>query len=120
LSEPNLGDLLEEMPASARRIVYGAVCTWWGGIADVGLKPFAGEAVKGNLPVCPHCGRPLFEMASLAEWDEGVRRYAEKSGDADYPAFVAWLRGRPCLSRARGGWDEMRRRFDAERAETRP
>lgn len=82
------------------RIAYGANCSWWGPIADVGTKP-------SGLPCCPVCGGMLFEVASSDEWWSGARRY-EADGHPDYVAFLEWLQGRhfPSLDVAQDAYRE--------------
>jgi len=66
------------------RFVYGANCTWYGPIAEAGSF--------GGLPVCPHCGGVLFEMATEKEWTDSVANF-----DARWPgyrALVEWTKGR--------------------------
>lgn len=70
--------------ATDTRIVYGARCTWWDHVSEVGIR--------NGLPVCPFCNLPLFEMEDEAEWYEGVDKYA--STHEGYRAFVDWCRGR--------------------------
>jgi len=70
------------------RIVYGAGCSWWDSISAAG-------STASGLPCCPHCGSPLFEVASEGEWWAGVDRHEATALDGDgYRAFVEWLRGR--------------------------
>lgn len=69
------------------RIVYGARCVWWDSISKAGLN-------RSRLPCCPHCGSVLFEVESELVWWTNVDAYAEREGDADYRAFMEWLRGK--------------------------
>lgn len=71
--------------APDQRIVYGAHCTWWDSIQRVGRR--------GNLPCCPHCGSPLFEMPSEAQFIDGARAY-EASGHPAYVSKLTWARGK--------------------------
>ena len=73
------------------RIVYGALCTWWDGIDNVGLLP-AGPSGH-RLPCCPHCASPLFELPNEDQWWSQVEAH-EKAGHPGYRAFIEWLRGR--------------------------
>lgn len=54
------------------RFCYGARCTWFGSIYEVGsTKPHSGD-VGCSLPCCPLCGSVLFEMPTEAEWWKGI------------------------------------------------
>ena len=80
---------------SDKRLAYGATCTWFGLIAEVGT-------LQGRLPVCPCCSRPLFEMSTEEEWWTGVDRY-EGAGHPGYRAMLEWQRkNRLCFSLADG------------------
>jgi len=70
------------------RIVYSVHGTWWDSIDKV--------STKNGLPVCPHCGSPLFEMESEDVWWAGVDRY-EANGHPGYRAMMEWARGK-CFS----------------------
>ena len=72
------------------RIAYGAACTWWGSIHDVGKR--------GNLPCCPSCHNVLFEMPDEATWWKGVDAY-EAKGNPGYRKMVEWSRKRCFPSR---------------------
>lgn len=69
------------------RIAYGAACTWWGPIREVGASP-------SGLPGCPECGGVLFEVRTEAKWWAGVDRWARETADPEYREFIRWLRGR--------------------------
>jgi len=69
------------------RIVYGAQCSWWGSIYDVG-------ASGSELPGCPHCHGVLFEVASEEEWWKGIDQYIARTGDQNYRKFTEWLKGK--------------------------
>lgn len=69
-----------------QRFVYGARCTWFGAIEEIGHT-------ASGLPACPHCGSVLFEMKSEADWWESVDRY-EAHGHPGYRQFVEWSRGK--------------------------
>jgi hypothetical protein len=76
-----------------RLVVYGSSCTWWG------YPEEAARHWRSDLPVCPHCARPLFQT-SEAEWLRGVEAFRPEPGSMfdgiDYPVFVQWLRRRRC------------------------
>lgn len=76
------------------RIAYGAGCTWWGTIYQIGTATLGGLP----MPCCPHCGGMLYEMPRLQDWMDDARAYAEQQGDPLYPAFIEWNQNRPCLS----------------------
>lgn len=69
------------------RIAYGAGCTWWDSIRQVGKTQGSG------LPCCPHCGSVLYEVDSIAEWWSGVDQH-EANGHPGYRAMIEWGRGR--------------------------
>ncbi len=74
------------------RIVYGFRCVWWDGIEQVG-KMKGGDGPLGSLPCCPHCGSPLMQMDSPAQWWDGVAKH-EVNGHPGYRAFIEWLKGK--------------------------
>jgi hypothetical protein len=82
------------------RLVYGARCVWWDHISKASTNAV-------GLPCCPHCGSVLFEVDGWKTWDANVAAFALKSGDANYPAFMKWLRGRcfPDIATARAAFD---------------
>jgi hypothetical protein len=93
---------------SNNRIVYGARCTWWDSIDKVGHhKTSSGH----NLPVCPHCGSPLFEVTNVDEWIRGVDRH-ETNGNPGYRALTEWGRGK-CFA----SFDQLRFAYE-NRGET--
>lgn len=69
-----------------RRIVYGARCLWWDSIDRVAAAP-------SGLPICPHCGSPLFELDNILIWWQGVDRH-EAEGHPGYHAMIEWSQGR--------------------------
>jgi alkyl hydroperoxide reductase subunit AhpF len=76
------------------RVVYGARCFWWGDIQDVGLLKMPGEsAIRGDLPCCPHCRSPLFEVDDEATFLAGAEKY-EADGHPGYVEFIKWSKGR--------------------------
>ena len=91
------------------RICYGATCSWWGTIYEIGTRVVGGgESISrfglGNLklkhraspdhalPCCPICRGMLMEVASIREWEEGIAQH-EKTHPG-YGKFIAWLRGK--------------------------
>jgi hypothetical protein len=72
------------------RIVYGARCTWWDGIEQVGSK---GQGPLGGLPCCPHYRNMLFEMPTPKVWWDGVAKF-EAAGHDGYRSFVEWMKGK--------------------------
>jgi hypothetical protein len=67
------------------RFCYGAVCTWFGSIHEVGsTKPRSGD-VGPALPCCPLCGGVLYEMEDEAEWWSGVDAFER----GEYPLPTA-------------------------------
>lgn len=71
------------------RIVYGAVCSYWGSIYSIAVHPGTG------LPVCPHCHRPLCEMDNEQEWMDNAKKH-EDGGNPGYLSFILWLKERRC------------------------
>lgn len=74
-------------PSSDARIVYGARCAWWDSIGSASFN-------RSGLPCCPRCGSVLFEVESALVWFTNVDAHAERTGDAEYRAFIEWLRGK--------------------------
>jgi hypothetical protein len=89
------------------RVVYGATCSWWDTIDKAG-------STVGGLPGCPHCGGPLYEVPTEAEWWAGVYKKVEVD-DPDYGEFITWLRGR--CHRGPDFFQSARAVFDMERAQ---
>lgn len=86
------------------RIVYGTRCTWWDSIKNVGsFKTDSGH----NLPVCPHCGSPLFEVDSEEKWFAGVDKH-EAVGNIGYRDLVEYGRGK-CFR----NYDELKKAYNA-------
>lgn len=85
-------------PIKDQTIVYG-LCTWWDSIDKTDAN--------GGLPLCPHCGSPLFEVVDEEAWWRGVDR-RETEGDPGHRAFVEWLRGKCFRNRsdARASYEE--------------
>lgn len=79
----------EVQPPRDTRIVYGAGCTWWDSIDNVGSTNTTGI----SLPCCPHCSSVLFEVRDEATWFKGVDRH-EAAGNPGYRAMIEWGRGR--------------------------
>ena len=72
------------------RFCYGATCTWFGSIHEVGntrSHPRHQQVIghNGDLPCCPICGGMLFEMQDEGEWWEGIDAYER----GDYPLPTA-------------------------------
>jgi hypothetical protein len=71
-----------------KRVVYGANCTFWGSINEIGTRDVGGH----KLPCCPHCKGMLFEMDSEEKWFQGVDRYSESH--VGYRDKIEWARGK--------------------------
>jgi hypothetical protein len=67
------------------RFCYGANCTWFGPISEVGTKG------PHRLPCCPRCSGMLFEMPHEREWWAGADKY-EADGHPGYRAMLEWQR----------------------------
>lgn len=80
---------MENLSGKDERIAYGANCTWWGKIADVGKRHLRDA---GTIPCCPHCNRMLFEVPNAEKWWATVDRHA--AAKPGYREFVEWLEGR--------------------------
>lgn len=80
--------------------MYGSRCTWWGRIQDT-------FSVR-NLPCCPHCKCPLFEMTTEEAWIAAAKAHGEKVNDPLYHEFIKWSKGMKCGQT----YAELRRRFD--------
>jgi hypothetical protein len=73
-----------------KRIVYGASCTWWGSIEDAGSMTTS----RGmQLPCCPHCEKPLFEIGSEEMFIAAATTY-EKQCHPGYLDMLNWARGK--------------------------
>lgn len=89
--------------ALARRIVYGARCTWWDSADKAGRK-------ESGLPCCPFCGSVLMEVDDEAEWWRGIERNPQSETVPHFHDFVTWLRGQ-CFS----SFEAARSVFELER-----
>jgi hypothetical protein len=77
-----------------KRVVYGAVCTYWGSIYSIATLPVDGDPDMA-LPVCPHCNRPLFEMDTEEDFLVSAAAH-EANGHSGYLDFIIWAKGRKC------------------------
>lgn len=96
--------------ATDTRVAYGANCTWWGNIQQVGTKE--GRTALGKayaLPCCPTCHGMLFEVESEALWLSQAQAY-EDEGHPGYVAFMTWAKGK-CEP---GGWAVLKAVYDIE------
>ena len=84
------------------RIAYGARCTWWDGIRQIGKRD--------GLPCCPHCRNVLFEMENEGQWFSGVDRH-EANGHPGYRAMVEWARGK-CFK----NYNELKKAYEERNA----
>lgn len=83
--------------AEDTRIAYGAHCTWWGNIQDVGIRRIkALGTIDASLPCCPFCKNMLFEHANEEEFLSGARTH-EDDGHPGYVEFILWLKGKKCF-----------------------
>lgn len=95
------------------RIAYGAQCSWWGDIKDVGTKAIdmskneariGGRLVRElmmdlpeterSLPCCPVCKGMLYELDSEADYLAAAEKYATDQHDQTYVEFVKWAKGK--------------------------
>lgn len=72
------------------RVVFGARCSWWGDIGDVGKTPRNSRGF--SLPCCPHCKGMLFETDNPEIWWKGVDKF-EADNHPGYRAFITWSKG---------------------------
>lgn len=72
-----------DMTTTDARFCYGAGCTWYGPIQNVGKS-------AGGLPCCPVCSGMLYEYATAEVWWKTVDAY-EANSRPGYRAFVEWL-----------------------------
>lgn len=72
------------------RVVYGMRCTWWDTIEKVALTP-PDNGVQ--IPCCPQCGSPLFEVPSIYDWWNGAEKY-QANGHEGYVDELRWTRGK--------------------------
>ena len=84
------------LPHEDTRVVFGFRCVWWSGIENVGRLR---KDPASRIPGCPHCGGPLMEVPSPAEWWSGVDQY-EAEGHPGYHSFIEWLKGKCFPDRA--------------------
>ena len=94
------------------RFCYGANCTWFGSIHEVGsTKPDVGHA----LPCCPLCGGMLYEMQDQSEWWDGIDKFERGEyplptahPHPGYRAMWEWQRAqKKCFPRAMSGLDRL-------------
>lgn len=76
------------------RFCYGARCTWFGSIHEVGKTP---ELNGHSLPCCPLCGGVLFELKSEADWwepiaDFTIGNYENGKPHPGYRSMFVWQR----------------------------
>jgi hypothetical protein len=90
------------------RVVYGARCTWWDSIQNIGHTRGPGP----RLPACPHCGSVLFEMPDEARFMAGVPAY-EAAGHPGYGDALRWARGK-CFQNAEAMQLAYRRHMAAQ------
>lgn len=64
--------------------VYAACCAWHGSIY---------EAASSTIPVCPHCGSPLFQIEE-DKWKDGAIAH-EAKGHTHYVEFLEWVNKAP-------------------------
>jgi hypothetical protein len=64
--------------ATDTRIAYGVRCSWWDEIQNV--------KVLNGLPVCPHCGSPLFEKPDMESFMVGADEF-----EAEHPGYMKLL-----------------------------
>jgi len=86
------------------RIAYGAQCTWWDGIREVGKS-------RSGLPCCPRCGGMLYETENEGNWFRGVDKHNE--ANHGYRAMVEWARGR-CFK----NYSELQKAYEESLAAT--
>lgn len=92
------------------RYCYSATCTWNGPIQET--KPVNG------IPGCPHCGSPLYEVATPKVWWDSVDKYAREKPDPEYMNFMWWLRQiskTECTPLRPDGYQRMRERSNPRR-----
>ncbi|WP_161884478.1 hypothetical protein [Deinococcus alpinitundrae] len=95
------------------RIVYGAGCTYWGGIYSIGRGPV-------GLPGCPYCGGLLYEVQTEEEYLDCIDVNSAAAGDFGYSGFIRWNKGRPCKSLhpdldGDSAFERLRAEYEAER-----
>jgi hypothetical protein len=71
------------------RVVYGARCSWWDSISQIGKRQVNGH----SLPCCPKCGGVLFEIDSEVQWWANVDAH-EAKGNPGYRKMMEWMRGK--------------------------
>lgn len=104
---------------SDTRFCYGATCTWFGAITEVGAV-----GAPPKLPCCPLCGGMLFELLSEAHWWKDVDRYERERPYPHYRKMWEWqraakvcfpLRGTSGISGLEAAFKEAMEKKDAHR-----
>jgi hypothetical protein len=80
------GITFKDKNATDNRLCYGAMCTWFGPISETRTH------AEGHLPVCPHCGGVLFEIASENEWWANIEKYERERPYPGYKYMMEWQR----------------------------
>ena len=100
------------------RFCYGANCTWFGSIHEVGSAPtnISKRFSDGHsLPCCPLCGGMLFEMQDEGEWWAGIDGFERGEyplptahPHPGYRAMWEWQRAqKKCFPQAISGLDRL-------------
>lgn len=100
--------------------VYGAVCTWHGPVSETKLR---------QIPVCPHCGGPLFQCDSRRQWDERIEAFLLErqeffvlkgwaTPEAAHDLYRRWMQSlhdsRTCVPLKDWDWLEAMRKWGEE------
>jgi hypothetical protein len=89
------------------RYVYSACCTWHGSIHEVKTHRMRlnvnGRQVDSALPGCPHCGSPLMEYPSVAEWSASIEKFM--AAHPELPLYCEWMASLNAPCRPLKDWD---------------
>ena len=69
----------------SERLIWYGVCTYWTDNWDTVGKRLPHLLGQPALPVCPHCGRPGFQITA-GEWHDQI-----KAWDATHPGYAAMI-----------------------------
>jgi|SRR5262245_22168007 len=93
-------DCVEGRDPPDTRFCYGAMCTWFGSIYEIGKR--------GDLPCCPCCKGMLFEMPTEEQWWSGVDRHEREKPHQGYRSMLEWQRAQNrCFTMREGAFQAL-------------
>jgi hypothetical protein len=108
----NQHKLLEDKYNFPDLVIHGATCTWWGSLNQI-------SQLASGVPCCPYCDGVLRQIEK-PEWFKAAREYALAKKDKHYLDFIAWLRGKQCITfgdNPEGAYKAARAMYEAEMGE---